>query len=206
MADKGSCLMYFSKQYKFAFMHINKTGGRSLTEYLNKVIPDFKLTGLGHMAIHKPYYWLKLRNILPDDFRLVTIIRNPARRYESLYRYRKMKYTKGIKDHEGQNFDAYTIPFSPWFYKQIVSDNPLDQPQTDWLSESDALRDRILYLRLEYIRSDVRKMLKTFGVRPGPGGFPHVNKSPKEEIEWDLNATIALEIREAWLYNNFYPV
>lgn len=197
--------MYFSRKYKFAFMHINKTGGRSLTDYLQNHIPDFKLTGLGHRAIHKPYYWLKSRNILPADFRLVTIIRNPRERYESLYRYRKMKYTKGMQENGTKNFDAYDMSFNAWFYKQMDSEDPLDMPQSDWLPD-EHIRDRIIFLKLESIRSDVRKMLRTFGVRTGPGGYPHINKSPKEYITWHSTPKLLLELKEEWIYNNFYPI
>jgi hypothetical protein len=196
--------MYFSKKHRFAFMHINKTGGRSLTEYLTKTIPDFKLTGLGHRAVHKPYYWLKSRNILPADFRLVTIIRNPRERYESLYRYRKMKYNKGMLDE--QNREAAGLEFNEWFYRQMDSDNPLDQPQADWLPESDQLRDRILYLQLEHIRDDVTEMFKAFGIPSAGIEFPHINKSPKEPITWYKNSIIPLELREEWIYNNFYRI
>jgi len=199
--------MYFSKKYKFVFMHINKTGGRSLTKFLLETIPDFKLTGLGHKAVHKSYHWLINSNLIPKDYQIVTIIRNPWERYESLYRYRKMKYSMGMEENGTRNVDAALKSFDEWFWYQLGSYDYLDRPQVDWLPDDlNTLYNRMYYLTLENIEADVIGMFSAFDIVTDGRlhRYPHINKSPAEKVSWKPESFLALNVKEEYIINRFY--
>ncbi|MCK4776979.1 MAG: hypothetical protein KAS39_01300 [Actinomycetia bacterium] len=191
--------MYIAPENGFVFMHINKTGGRSLVQFFREHIPRLYSPGL-HL-VHKPYE--KIKHLMPKGFSLVTIIRDPRERYESLYSYRLLKYDRG--DLSEQCIQAHCLPFNDWFPEQFDSDNILDLPQEQWFCGMDL--DSIFFLRLEYIKDDLAKIISLFDIKVEPGWtYPHLNKSPREPIQWNEENTELIDIKERYLYTNYYKL
>lgn len=77
---------------KIVFIHIPKTGGSSFTQVLrqNGDNPVFHHGFLnGHSAQHTTFRELKELNLIPEGFKIVSIIRHPYERFVSEYNYRK---------------------------------------------------------------------------------------------------------------------
>jgi len=101
--------------------------------------------------------------------------------------------------------DANNMEFNEWFQYQLGSSDPLNRPQTEWLPNDDYIRDQVLCLQLEHLEADTTEMLKAFGIDwPTGVEFPHLNKSPAEDIEWYKENSLELINRERYIIKNFY--
>lgn len=96
--DKLSAVLY-SERHNLAFVHIHKTGGISLREFLRKRIRGMKeMSELpdAHYSVSQLYEALQNRGSDPADVRIITILRNPYAHALSIYTF--------------WNSDAITLP------------------------------------------------------------------------------------------------
>ncbi|MHC4644054.1 MAG: sulfotransferase family 2 domain-containing protein [Planctomycetota bacterium] len=187
--------MYICPNHNTVFIHINKTGGRSAVKFMRDNIPGFYCVGL-HL-VHKSYETIK--RLIFGDQRILSIVRNPFERYESLYSYRRQKWANGNKAQ--QNVDAVTLPFDAWMWNMLASDEILDSPQQDWLPFG---HQDLYLLRLEHLQEDLCAAFKIQNDSPITPVVPHLNKSRRRPVEWPKELRWALIAREEWLFQNLY--
>ncbi len=82
--------MLYSERHKLAFVHIHKTGGVSLREFLRKRIREMKeMPELpeAHYSVAQVFDAIANRGGEPDDVRVITILRNPYAHALSIYTF-----------------------------------------------------------------------------------------------------------------------
>ena len=185
--------MYISTRNNFAFIHINKTGGRSLTKYFSTHLGlDFYCLGLEF--VHKP---ISQVGKLAGNRRIISIVRNPYDRYESLYSYRRMKWECGNRAR--QNEEAYNLSFQGWFYAMLESDKILDGTQTSFLQP---FPNNLHIVRMEYMLKDVSDFMG-WDWRTAPA-MPHINKSNRQNVRWTTGMALDLWDLERPIFTNYY--
>ena len=96
--------LILNNKYKFGFVHIPKTGGRTLTHLLLKIDESTEVTS--HHGL----------SLLPDDssYFYFTVVRNPFTRMVSAYKHecRKFGYVQFDK------FFKNTNETNPWYIPQ----------------------------------------------------------------------------------------
>ncbi len=75
---------------KIVFVHIPKTGGTSFGNTMRELGDDRVFNGIktlinGHSAQHSTFQELKGLTLVPKDFRVVSVVRNPYTRFLSKY-------------------------------------------------------------------------------------------------------------------------
>ena len=185
--------MYIIPNRNTVFIHVNKTGGRSAVKWMIVNIPGFHCVGT-HL-VHKSYDHVK--HLIFQDQRIMSIVRNPFERYESLYSYRRLKYRMGRKG--ASNVAAMHLPFDAWMWSMLKSKEILDSPQEEWLPFG---HQDLHLLRLEHLQED---LFSSFRIPNGLASpLPHINKSFRQKVEWSEKLRWALIGREEWLFQNLY--
>jgi len=165
--------MYIAPYDDFAFIHINKTGGRSATAFMQENVRGFYRVAL-HF-VHKPLSFIG-QEWYESQKRILSIIRNPYDRYESLYFYRRQKYRQG--NEAGQNVDAYEMDFPEWMDLILDSGEILDGTQDSFLNP---WTDNLHVIKLENLHKELCAFLN---LDPCRFKTPHVNKSKREPVKW----------------------
>jgi len=145
---------------EWAFIHIPKTGGTSLTNILNKINNTELLT------VHDSIRILDVQNYF-----IFTIIRNPFTRIVSAY-------THKVRKNEF-NYDFQT------FLKKY-NENHLDMlPQSYYIHEGASENKNVSYIiRYENYNEDIKKLLKKLNYT---SDIPHLNRNPIYEKHPLLN-------------------
>lgn len=81
-------------KHRLVFLHIPKTGGTSVCRTLRDagdapLYTDESYTGDGHSPQHSTYRELMKANMLPADFNVMAVVRNPYDRFVSEYNWRR---------------------------------------------------------------------------------------------------------------------
>jgi len=185
--------MYIIPNHNTVFIHVNKTGGRSAVKWMSENLEGFYCVGLP--LLHKSYDHVK--HLIFQDQRIMSIVRNPFERYESLYSYRRQKYSKGHRAE--RNVAATCLPFEAWMWRMLRSNDILESPQQDWLPFG---HQDLHLLRLEHLQED---LFSSFRIPNGLASpLPHINKSFRQKVEWSEKLRWALIGREEWLFQNLY--
>lgn len=91
-------------KHKHIFIHIPKCGGSSIEEKFQEIgdRPIFKNGSIAVINNHTPqhctYLELKKLNMIPEDYKVFTVVRHPFDRFISEFNYRKTfaKYSKDL--------------------------------------------------------------------------------------------------------------
>jgi hypothetical protein len=195
-----------SHKHKAVFVHIPKCGGQSiervfvednnltwesrapllLRENNNELIGPPRLAHLGYEEYAKCGY---ASEEIMSEYRTFTVVRNPYKRLESLYRYlghncsvNFEKFVDIIKNEVSANGSLY------WFVK----------PQSDYICDEsgNVLVDEVFHL--ESLSQSMPAFLKKFGISINE--IPHTNKSkPKNFLRQNYTRfTYALAGQFSW--------
>jgi len=186
--------MLLFEDYNFAFLHINKTGGTSIKAFLEIVIPQEPvLVGLNnrggipttHEHITKKVERLEIMGVNYRDLKILTIIRNPYKRWVSLYYARRRPISRPPN---AIRKAALTMSFEEWLsefvlktYQQIR--RATFGPEVDYLFMTSSLvlepyiPSNLYIIRLEDLNIALPKFLKNeLGVETDVE-IPHKNVS-----------------------------
>jgi hypothetical protein len=199
--------MLMIDDYKVAYLHINKTAGTSIKEYLIELTKPSHYVQIG--ATHSPLestarYMGKRFN----DYTILTSVRNPFARLLSIYLYRRRRYKNGERSET--TAQAHKLPFKKWFTNVVAKSSRF----TDLSISSSILidgqqPDNVYIITLESLNKDMAKFVKDVMGIDTKKKVPHVNRTDlikghykkyydKEMIdlvyEWDQ-----------WVIDNYYP-
>ena len=138
---------------KFGFVHIPKTGGRTITKILMDVDGTQELTS--HHGL----------SLLPDnnDYTYFTIVRNPFTRIASAYYHECRKF--GFKEFHK-------------FLNEINETNPWYIPQVYYINSGKTNRRYIKHiLKYENYDKEVKQLLRKLNIQ-NIKKLPHLNKNP----------------------------
>lgn len=154
--------LILNNRYKFGFVHIPKTGGRTLTHLLLKIKDSTEVTS--HHGL----------SLLPDDssYFYFTIVRNPFTRMVSAYKHECRKF--GFVE-----FDK--------FLRETNETNPWYIPQQYYITSGVSQNRKISkVLKYENYEKEVREVLKDIG-HPNYEKLPHLNRNPIYDRHPNLN-------------------
>ena len=171
---------------KFVFIHINKTGGTSITRvvgqpYRRHLTAKEVIDDIGMEKWRKAYKF--------------TVVRNPWDKYFSMYKWRKKTNIRGIADED--------ISFSDWVKRTLEEKDPdyydyflqrMFQPQVDWLKDYSGHIDMDKIIRFENLQHDFKKVADTIGA---PAELPHYHKTQQVSYREFYDAE-AREIVAEW--------
>ena len=147
----------------WAFVHIPKTGGTSITNILQSQPNTERRTG--HDSI---------RVIESDNLFIFTFVRNPFTRIASAYfhGFRKGQYSK--------NFE--------WFLKNLDNKDLALLPQSYYVNSGKTKNKQISYIgKYENFDNDLKKVLKKLNILDTT--IPHDNRNPIYDKHPNLNQT-----------------
>ena len=148
--------------FKWAYIHIPKTGGTTITEILLRV-PDTE-----HIMSHGTLN--ELKNM--DDYFIFTFVRNPYTRLASWYDHIKR--------------DTKTQPFSN-FIKSIQDLDYLHFPQTYFIKHGETPTKQVSFIgKYETFNTDLEFVLNKINVNVNE--IPHLNKNPMWDVHPNLNS------------------
>lgn len=179
--------MLLFKEYNFAYLHINKTGGTSVKDFLKKVLGEDSAERVGlfynekedHPRIHEPLAY-KVSALGPkyDSLDIITTVRNPYARWVSLYTARQRNYYE-----KGQRASHITetigLTFEEWLLKFVINNiNPhvLNLSLTNYLFVDHIIPPNVHIIKLEEVEMGIKKFLSGIGVETDETMF-HKNKS-----------------------------
>jgi len=169
---------------KIVFIHIPKTAGSSIEQIYRDLEDDilfFSSTDFinGHSPQHSTYLELKKWNMIPSDFRIISVIRNPYERFIS-----EFNYQKGHLGRDYLNLELFTKSF-------FNPDNRYDWDNHQ-LSCSEFLRSsNAEIIRFENLHEDFERLT---GLKMNQ----HILKSKTELKFEDLDAKYKRIIEEFW--------
>lgn len=161
-------IIYLTKQRYldgFIFIHINKTGGSSVTKALN--IPFEHKTAIEKIEEIGQKRWNRKLTF--------TIIRNPWDKVVSHYHYRVQRNHNDLRNKpiEFKDWVKHTYGNQDTFYYDAPK---MFMPQIDWIADE---KDEILVdevIHFEYLASEFDDLLKKLGVKRT---LPHMKKSSR---------------------------
>jgi len=163
-----------SHEKKFVFVHINKTGGTSISNVLRRFAPNDTFNK--HEMIHEiPKNSKKsflnqdnISNQLKDgvDYFKFTFVRNPWDRCVSNFFWHRKRYPE--KRHAKMSFEDYL--------DDLDSDWTTSYNQIDWLVDRSGKICLDFIGRFENLEEDFSKVCVALGIKNDK--LPHVNKSP----------------------------
>jgi hypothetical protein len=153
--------LLINHKYKWAYIHIPKTGGTSITEILSQV--DGTETIMSHGTINE------LGNI--EDYFIFTFVRNPFTRLASWYDHIQ-------RDTKSQSFSN--------FLKSIDTLDYLYFPQTYFTNHGKTDKKKISFVgKYENFSNDLNFVFKKLNINNT--AIPHLNKNSMWEIHPNLN-------------------
>ena len=154
--------LLINHKYKWAYIHIPKTGGSSITEILSNI--DGTETIMSHGTINE------LGNI--EDYFIFTFVRNPFTRLASWYDHTK-------RDGKSQSFSN--------FIQRIDSLHYLYFPQTYFTNHGKTNTKKISFVgKYENFNDDLKSVLKKLNINNI--NIPHLNKNLMWETHPNLNS------------------
>ncbi len=205
------------------FIHIGKTGGISITDYLcntlqgpiisatnsrlgnDKIFGNEIITeGHRHFTLEESLVHLKKYNITYDSLEVIfAVIRNPYDYEVSLWnhyikRYRRgnLKESKRVKAVQSKSFDFF------------VKQNFLHRPEVkikDYLTLSGKVPDKMNIILFENMSSEIQKIISPYQLKKAP--FPHKNKSiiKKNPLILTKDQKELIYKKNKWVFDNqFY--
>lgn len=159
----------FDHRRKLVFVHIQKTGGKSVR----------KAIGIPGSTIHLPARNLKteLGSERWSQYFKFAVVRNPWDRLVSAYHYRRNGGNRTAEDRRraSEYPDSFSEFLSRLDYFQNLPDEGMFQSQWDWLTdeEGNLLVDRVL--RFDFLDTQIPELAEELGL--GNVRVPHLNRS-----------------------------
>jgi hypothetical protein len=162
-----------SHEKKFAFIHINKTGGTSIAQVLRRFAPNDvfnKHEMIYEIPKNAQQSFLNQENVLNQlkdgvDYFKFTFVRNPWDRCVSNFFHNKKRHPE--KRHAKMNFKDYL--------DDLDSDWTTSYNQIDWLLDGSGKNQVDFIGRFENLEEDFSKVCSTLGIKNYE--LPHVFKS-----------------------------
>jgi len=184
--------MLLFKEYNFAYLHINKTGGSTTKDYLREVLGgDPEVIGLGYRPSGLP----RVHEVITDkkqklggkfdELKILTTIRNPYDRWVSLYTAALRNFKEKRRNHLSRRaFAAAELPFDKWLIESAFKEDGAQKlPITRFIFMESFYVDRpfipnnLHIIRLEDINEALPQFLKDeLGVDTDIE-IPHKNRS-----------------------------
>lgn len=194
-------------KFKVAYLHINKTGGTSITGYLTELAGEKNVKQMG--PTHGPLAPnLRFLGNRFNDYNILISIRNPFARVISIYLFRKTRYQDG--DISETTRKAYEMPLAEWFMEIIKdSDRLTDLSITESMLVNGELPDNVHVIALETINKDMYNFCKNILKLKKFKDVPHLNKTnfyKNHYTKW-----LTEELRESiyewdqWVIDEYYP-
>lgn len=190
--------MFLYNKYKVGFLHIPKTAGLSLDEYLKNVIGSPE-KGFGrHNCLDNTY------TLIPKDYKIISVIRNPYDRLVSNYEFWKTCYDKNNIHfaHEA----AFTRTYKEWVIEWLVNtDFSQAQPTKYFMTVDGKVPDNVVVLRFENIEQEINDLIKSLGIETDEK-FPHNNKTKHKDynLYYDDELRQVVYDWEKWCFENYY--
>jgi len=171
--------MTYSKKHKYIFIHINKTGGTTISNTFKKYDHTAKI--VTHRFLHptKKYKSLTKRrsgvctvgdNI--KNYKIITCVRNPWDRILSCYKYRQARNTP----------DTVGVTFENWLLNRDVyksyktPDCWVKFNQLDWVAADNGECSNCSFLRFETIGRELIRLINNI-LHVDIKDIPHENKT-----------------------------
>jgi chondroitin 4-sulfotransferase 11 len=159
------------KHKKYIFIHINKTGGTSVTSAIG-------LSKKSHYTVKEVIALIGSETF--DKAYVFTIVRNPWSKVVSHYKYR-------VKTNQ-TNLGAKTISFKQWVSATygvdkdlFYYDNPkMFAPQVEWLKDGKGAVCANDIIKFETLNKDFERVAKVIGVK---FELPHLNATKNDSYQ-----------------------
>lgn len=148
--------MPLSPKYKLVFIHIPKTGGTSIEEFFREnggcLYWERKKQYNGHSIQHCTYQELKELGLVPEGYRIFTVIRHPYERFLSDYNYYRTL----------DRFDGDILSFAKKFFGEPEGFDNHNKSIFHFLEVNGKIPSEIDIIRIENLDKD---LLEKFGIR-----------------------------------------
>jgi len=179
--------MLLFKDYNFAYLHINKTGGSSVKAFLKEVLGEDKAEVIGnqynvvgdHPRVHETLYdKIEVLGPLFNTLNIVTTIRNPYARWVSLYSARRRNYRE--KGKTGNHIlETLNRTFEEWLVERVINNinpNVLNFSLTRFLFVDNIIPSNVHMIKLEEVEAGIKNFLCRIGIETDET-MPHENIS-----------------------------
>jgi hypothetical protein len=179
--------MLISKEKKFLFIHIPRTGGSSLREYLLNSVPDCQPLQLQHCGVHTEgeAFFEQYK-----DYCIFTVIRNPWERLYSWYRL-MIKYQLAANEPVGSfsHFVTHHSSFTRMNEQDRFCFNQLDYIQS---LSGQVLTNKIV--RFEHYQDDINHLFEQLGLSKNQ--IPWLNAAEELLAEDDYTDACSNEVKD----------
>lgn len=171
--------MTYSRKHKYIFIHINKTGGTTISNILQEY--DQSAQVMTHRFLYPTKKYRSVTNresatcVINDnlyEYKIITCIRNPWSRILSCYKYRQSRKT----------IDTVNVPFEDWLlnrdiYKSYKTPECwIKFNQLDWVSTDKNVYNNCTFMKFESIEEETTRMVnETLNINIK--NIPHKNKT-----------------------------
>lgn len=216
--------MVFNKDV--LFIHLGKTGGMSVTDYLCNTLepPVYHVLPQSHLESSKPLGYEQMIpgnrhasltvakeiiepfNMKISDFKLIfVIVRNPFELHFSYYKHlRKPHIIKRLSQYPNskKRLDAAMGDYEDFAQEDFVHYNG---NLAAFFQLNGRRPDNMKVVNFENLNIEIPLLIKPFAINDYP--FPHRNKSPEYHLTAPLSDKALLCIRNKYAYilKNFYP-
>jgi hypothetical protein len=197
--------MLILDKHRVAYLHINKTAGTTLRDYLSRVAGPGNQMGPTHGPLEANQRLLGPRF---NDYTVLVSIRNPMARLFSMYLFRKSRYLSGevIPPTEA----AYKLKIKDWFFKIILNSKRLtDLSISDSILVDGEFMPNTYVVAVETLGKDMNKFCRERLGIPNPEPLPYLNKTNygKEHYtkHFDDHFKEAVYKWDRWVIDNYYP-
>jgi hypothetical protein len=205
--------------FGFAFVHVPKSAGTSVTSVLSKLctLLDVEVGGSAfgeaiqsayrnRHGISKHSTAQELRALLGEQLwlRYVSfgVVRHPLDRLASAYRFLRQWESSANRWHGRMSkFDTFADFVASDVWIKDEGPDRMFRPQAFWLAEQNnnkLLVDRVLHV--ESLNSDLRRLLLDIGVPRTklPEALPHLNATRKLEVAYALPPELMAKVKERY--------
>jgi len=194
-------------KHKVAYLHINKTAGTSIKQYLTDLVGKGNVKRMG--PTHGPLS--SCPRVLGNRFNEYTIlvsIRNPLARLMSIYLFRRTRFAEGDKSRTTKA--AYDKPLKQWFMDVVRKSQRLtDLSITDSVLLDGELPANVQIIAAETINRDMSRFCAdVLGIETNKR-LPHLNKTNYGREYYtkyfDDELTQAVYEWDQWVIDEYYP-
>ena len=196
--------MRISHRHKFVYIAITKTGSISLRRMLDKYSDIFEGGEYpGHMPARQLVPKFEKNGWIWDDYYRFTLVRHPAARFYSCYKY-MLRHSKtpcppGISENSIKfykkcvNFRKLDLSFNDAIMQGILGGSFI-RPQVDYILDRNKESLLTRTVKLENLREELVDVWESIGLPlEDLDNIPHLNNSPSENTWQDLLDDKALE-------------
>jgi hypothetical protein len=191
---------------KIAYLHINKTAGTSIRNYLTTLAGPRNVNQMG--PTHGPLEAnQRLMGPRFHDHKILVSIRNPFARVFSIYLFRKSRYLNGDKSKTTEA--AYMHRLKPWFMNVVRRSKRLtDLSITSSVLVDGEFMDNIYIVAVETLNKDMNRFCREVMGLKSPPRPPHLNKTNYGVHHYthyfDDELKQAVYEWDKWVIDNYY--